>query len=219
LDLHCEIVSWGEVYTLSKRMSLDVKQHGYQPDMVVAISRGGVVPARILCDVLSVMDLLALKVDHWLQTGEHTEKAIVKYPLNLDLSTKRVLVVDDITDTGGSLNAAVEHLSALKPKSIKTATMQHIPTSSFKPDYTGKVISEWAWFIFPWNMYEDLGNLTLRLLKNHPEKRGDSKDLAKWFKLYYGIKVSSKKLREAATMLLEKGLAKWENQKLVPLKV
>lgn len=218
MDLHCEVLSWGEVYTLSKKMSLNVKKNGYQPDVVVAISRGGVIPARILCDVLSVMDLLTLKVNHWLQTGEHTEKAIVKYPLNADFSAKRVLVVDDITDTGGSLEAAVEHLSKLKPKTIKTATMQYIPTSSFKPDYTGKVVSDWAWFIFPWNMYEDLGNLTLRLLKNHPEKRGDSKDLAKWFRQYYGIRVSSKKIRETALMLSEKGLAKWEDKKLVPLR-
>ncbi len=215
LDLRCVALSWGEIYGLSKNMALSVKRSGFKVDVVVAISRGGVVPARIVCDVLGIVDLLSVKVDHWLQTGDHTEKAVIKYPLSVDLSGKSVLVVDDIADTGSSLEVTRDHVAALGARVVRTATMQTLATSTFNPDYTGQFVSEWAWFIYPWNYYEDLGNLILRLLKNHPELRGDHRDMAKWFRQYYGVRVSGKRLREAAAMLSEKGYVKYEGKVIV----
>ena len=213
--MKCVVVRWGDAYRLSRQMALNVKKAGYKPDLVVAISRGGLVPARILCDVLGIMDLVSVKVEHWYVTGEHTERAVIKYPLNADLTGKKVLVVDDITDTGSSLTETVKHVSTLNPLSVKTATMQHLIQSSFKPDFTGEVVKDWAWFIYPWNFYEDLSNLTLRLLRNHPELKGDPEELSAWFRRYYGIRVSRKRLREAASMLCERGLTRWEGKALV----
>ncbi|MEM0272834.1 MAG: phosphoribosyltransferase [Thermoprotei archaeon] len=209
LELRCVVLTWGDIYGLSRKMALHIKQDGFRPDLVVAVSRGGVVPARIACDVLGIMDLLSVKVDHWLQTGDHTEKAVIKYPLSIELTGKRVLVVDDIADTGSSLEVAKNHVLGLGASVVRTATMQTLQTSSFNPDYTGERVSEWAWFIYPWNFYEDLGNLMLRLLRGHPELRGDHKDMAKWFREYYGVRVSGKRLREAASMLSERGYVKW----------
>ncbi len=214
LELRCVALTWGEIYGLSKKLALSVKRSGFKPDIVVAISRGGVIPARIVCDVLGIMDLLSVKVDHWLQTGDHTEKAVIKYPLNADLTGKSVLVVDDIADTGSSLEVTRKHVLDLGARVVKTATMQTLSTSTFTPDYTGEHVSEWAWFIYPWNYYEDLGNLMLRLLRGHPQLRGDHKDMARWFRQYYGVRVSGKRLREAASMLNERGYIRWEGKSI-----
>jgi len=215
IELRCVALSWGDIYSLSKKMALNVKASGFRPDVVVAISRGGVVPARILCDVLGITDLLSVKVDHWFQTGDHTEKAVIKYPLNVDLTGKTVLVVDDIADTGSSLEVTVKHVKDLGAPTVKTATMQTLSTTSLNPDYTGEYVREWAWFIYPWNYYEDLGNLMIRLLRSHPELRGDHKAMSKWFRQYYGVRVSGKRLREAASMLCEKGYLRWDGKSIV----
>ena len=70
----------------------------------------------------------------------------------------KVLVVDDITDTGESLKISVEYLKSLNPSAIKTATLMHLNNSKFTPDFYGSM-ENWAWIIFPWNYREDLVNL------------------------------------------------------------
>lgn len=199
-------------------MALSVKRSGYRPDVIVAISRGGLVPARILSDILAISDLVSIKVDHWFVTGEHYDKAEIRYPLKGDFSGKNMLVVDDITDTGSSLRETVKYLDSLQPEKIKTATMQRLSQSKFIPDYTGEFVKEWVWFIYPWNFYEDMCNLTLRLFKNHPELDVNIRDLPHYFRKYYGIRVSRKKLRESSALLVERGLARWSGQSLVPIK-
>lgn len=217
-ELNCTVVTWGDAYRLSKAMAFSVKKSGYFPDVVVAISRGGLVPARILSDILAISDLVSIKVDHWFVTGEHYEKAEIRYPLKGNFAGKKMLVVDDITDTGSSLRETVKYVSSLEPKEIKTATMQSLSQSDFTPDFTGELVKEWAWFIYPWNFYEDMCNLTLRLFKNHPEVDVSIRDLPLYFRRYYGIRVSRKKLRESSIMLVERGLARWDGQSLVPTK-
>ncbi len=195
-------------------MTLRVMQSDFHPDVIIAISRGGVVPARIACDIMGITDLLAVKIDHWFETGEHSEKASVRFPLCADLTGKNALIVDDITDTGSSLETALTHVRSKNPKDVKSATMMHIPTSAYSPDYTGLSVKEWAWFVFPWNINEDVRNLTVKLLRAHPELRGGPKDLAQWFRRFYGIRVSSKRFKESANLLCERRVAAWDDGRL-----
>ncbi|HHL41608.1 MAG TPA: phosphoribosyltransferase, partial [Candidatus Bathyarchaeota archaeon] len=105
-----------------------------------------------------VKDLVSLKVEHWGVTATPDGKAQIKYPFDIDLTGKNVLVVDDITDTGESMLVAVEYVKSKNPASIKTAALRHIDGSKFTPDYYGDVIS-WRWVVFPWNFVEDMCNL------------------------------------------------------------
>ena len=107
-------------------------------------------------------DLVSLKVEHWGITATPDGKAKLKYPFNIDLSGKRVLVVDDITDTGESMRISVEYVKTLNPLEVKTVTLRHIEGSKFKPDYYAEEIT-WRWVIFPWNFTEDLCNLIERI--------------------------------------------------------
>ena len=63
--------------------------------------------SRVLCDYLGVKDLVSLKIEHWGVTATPDGKAQIKYPFDIDLTGKNVLVVDDITDTGESMIIAV----------------------------------------------------------------------------------------------------------------
>jgi hypoxanthine phosphoribosyltransferase len=158
----CEVIGWELFYSLAKCVSRKIKDSGYQPDLVVGLARGGWVLARVLCDFLCVKDLISLKVEHWGVTATPDGRARLVYPFYLDLSGRRVLVVDDITDTGQSMRLALNHVKKLNPAQVRTATLRHIEGSEFVPDYVGDEIT-WRWVVFPWNFVEDLCNIVPRV--------------------------------------------------------
>lgn len=152
----CDMPSWRRVVRDSKTLSSLIKNSGFDPNIVVAISRGGLVPARLVCDFLHIKDLTTIKVEHWGMVATPTEKAVIKFPLYVDIKDKRVLLVDDITDTGDTLRVSLEHLKRFKPKEIRTAVLIHKIISAFQPDYYVRKITQWRWVIFPWHVWEDL---------------------------------------------------------------
>ncbi|MFB0558777.1 MAG: phosphoribosyltransferase [Candidatus Bathyarchaeia archaeon] len=167
----CEVMDWGLFYSLSKDVARKIIESGYEPDFVVGLARGGWCLSRVLCDFLGVKDLVSLKVEHWGITATPDGKAQLKYPFEIDLTGRRVLVVDDITDTGESMRIATDYVKSLNPEEVRTATLRHITGSKFIPDYYGDEIS-WRWVIFPWNYTEDMCNII-------PKATGGAADLAK----------------------------------------
>ncbi len=156
-------MDWELFYSLSREVAIKIVESGYEPDFVVGLARGGWVLSRVLCDFLGVKDLVSLKVEHWGITATPDGKAQIKYPFEIDLTGRLVLVVDDITDTGESMRVATEYVETLNPKEIRTAALRHIIGSGVVPDYFGDEIS-WRWVIFPWNYVEDMCNILPKVL-------------------------------------------------------
>ncbi|MCG3108520.1 Xanthine phosphoribosyltransferase [Metallosphaera sp. J1] len=181
-----KVVTWEEIVKLSEILSEKIKAE-FTPDIIIAVARGGLVPARLLADSLGVIDVLSLKVEHWIVTASHTPEARIKYPYKVDLSDKKVLIVDDITDTGDSLILTSKYVGEnFSPRVMKTATLQHIETSSkFKPDFFAQLVTDWAWFMYPWNYWEDEINLVKKLI----DEKGsvDGRIIEAGFKENYGI--------------------------------
>jgi hypothetical protein len=158
----CEVMSWESFQRLAEEAARKIVESGYEPDFMVGIARGGWVLSRVLCDYLGIKDLVSLKVEHWGVTATPDGKAWIKYPFDVDLTGRRVLVVDDITDTGQSMIIAMDYVGTLNPLEVKTASLQHITGSEFTPDYYGDEIS-WRWVIFPWNYVEDMCNIIQKM--------------------------------------------------------
>lgn len=59
----CYLVSWDEVSMLAKMLAFKIKNSGFKPDLVIGIARGGLVPARIVCDYLLQKDLVEMLDD------------------------------------------------------------------------------------------------------------------------------------------------------------
>lgn len=163
-NFNCRLTTWDELQELAKKVAVKVRRAQYKPDMIIALARGGLVPARQLSDLLSIKDVAAIKVEHWGVTANKDQKAVLKYPISIDLSGKKILVVDDITDTGESLMVAVEFLKTLNPTDIRTSTLQHIPGSKHVPDFYGEALGEWTWVVYPWNFLEDMMSLVGKIL-------------------------------------------------------
>ena len=151
----CQVMDWSLFYNLAKQVAEKINSSGYKPDIIVGLARGGWVLARVLCDFVGVKDLVSLKVEHWGVTATPDGTAKLKHELDVDLTGKRVLVVDDITDTGESLQVAVDYIKSLNPTEVRTATLQHITGAKVKADYIGEEI-KWVWVVFPWNFIEDM---------------------------------------------------------------
>ena len=162
----CEVMDWDGFQSLAEETARKIVESGYEPDFMVGLARGGWVLSRVLCDYVGIKDLMSLKVEHWGVTATPDGKARIKYPFDVDLTGRRVIVVDDITDTGQSLTVATEYVKTLNPLEVRTASLQHITGSKFTPDYYGDEIS-WRWVIFPWNYVEDMCNIIQKI-----EERG-----------------------------------------------
>jgi hypoxanthine phosphoribosyltransferase len=182
----CELMSWNHFDKLAKNVAKKIMKSGYNPDFMVGLARGGWVLSRVLCDYIGVKDLVSLKVEHWGITATPNGKAQIKYPFNIDLSGRNVLVVDDITDTGESMIIALDYVKSKNPLNIKTAALRHIEGGKFTPDFYGDIIS-WRWVVFPWNFVEDMCNLIPKASENAKSLSEVKKRLKEWHKIDLSI--------------------------------
>ena len=144
--------SWDRVYEMLIDMALQIRKSGFKPDVIVGVSRGGWAPGRILSDLLENTHTVNLKIEFYVGIGKTARRPIVTQPIGDDLSGKRVLVVDDVSDTGESLKVALEHMLEKGASGVKTVTIYFKPHSTFKPDFFAESTSEWI--IFPWERLE-----------------------------------------------------------------
>ncbi len=165
-SFRCKLVTWNEIAEWTADLAHDLQAHGVEPTVIIGLTRGGWVPARLLCDHLMVKKLYAVKTEHWGVTANQNGKALLTQELSVDIRGERVLVVDDITDTGESLTLAMSHLRSLHAGDIRSATLLHFQHSKFRPDHCSRELPDdpWIWFIFPWNLHEDLRTLLPKTL-------------------------------------------------------
>jgi hypoxanthine phosphoribosyltransferase len=158
-----EYIGWNEFYRLCGRLYEQISISGFRPDTIIAIARGGYAPARILADYFAVMNLLSLKIEHY-HGPEKKPKAVVRCPLTADIGGKRVLLVDDVSDSGDTFQVALHHLAGHgDPTSLKTGVLHLKSTSVFKPDYCARRIVKWRWITYPWAVVEDLSVIVSRM--------------------------------------------------------
>lgn len=150
-------ISWAEGITLSEALARRVQESGFRPDVIVAISRGGLVPARIISDVLDVDDVVAISVKYWGLAQRRAERPILYHGVEPGvIRDRKILVVDEVVDTGHTLTLAKNLLDLIGAAAVKTAVLHLKPTSRFTPDYYTEKIEEWVWISYPWSRYEDL---------------------------------------------------------------
>ena len=173
-----ELVPWEEAISLSRMLAERIRGR-CNPDLVIAIGRGGFVPARVVCDSLMIMKLTSIRVEHWGDAAECYKEARVRYPLSISVEGQDLLVIDDVTDTGDTLDAALEYLRSLNPQSVTTGVLHHKTNSSFVPDYYAKVVEGWHWIVYPWALHEDLTAFVEKVLSYEPEPIRDLRESLK----------------------------------------
>jgi hypothetical protein len=197
----CKVVTWGEIEQWCEDITSQLSKHR-SPDVVIGLTRGGWVPARLVCDRLGIKDLFAVKTEHWGITASRDGEARLAQKLPVSVEGKSVLIVDDITDTGKSLALAFNHLMELRPSQVKSATLLHITHSSFVPDYYSVEVpaSKWTWFIFPWNRREDIRTLAAQAA----EESDDPAEVRRMLKSRCDLDLAPDEVKRALAELAKK---------------
>ncbi len=157
--------SWEDVEELLWEVFIELRSSGYHPDVVIGVSRGGLAPARILTDYLQSKYICTFQMGHWGEDTSLRERPAIVFPLpEVDLSRKKVLVVDDVSDEGGTMEEVVRYLSP-KVGEIRTAVLVSKADSRFQADYCPKIMTKWRWVLFPWSKHEDLLAFTEKVLQ------------------------------------------------------
>ena len=159
-DFSCTVTNWEYIYSLCREVSEQVRRDAFEPDVIVALARGGWFAGRCCCDFLGLDDLTSLKMEHYVGTAEKSGEPTIRYPMpEGSVEGKDVLIIDDIADTGGSIERAHEYVTDRGARTVRTGTLQLLGTSEFEPHYVGERLEEWAWIVYPWNFIEDMIDL------------------------------------------------------------
>ncbi len=141
-----------------------VRNDKFNPDIIVGVSRGGWTPARVLSDLLENPKIANIKAEFYLGVAETKKEPIITQGVSVDVKNKKVLVVDDVSDTGKSLCLVKAHLDKQGARALKIATLYYKPWSITKPDYYEKTTRDWI--IFPWERKEALKKVLQKFRQN-----------------------------------------------------
>src|SRR5207244_7245554 len=108
-------------------MLLDLAQHikkdEYKPEVIVGVSRRSWPPARVMSDLIQNPNLANMKVEFYKDIGVRNKKPRITQPVTMEVVGKRVLVVDDVSDTGQSLRVIADHLQRKPVKELRVCTI------------------------------------------------------------------------------------------------
>ena len=188
-----ELVSWEIFYDMTRQLAYLIQEDGYRPDIIIAIARGGYTPARILSDYLGVMDMTSFKVKHY-RSLDKQPGARIEHPLAADVSGRRILLVDDVSDSGDTIDVAIDHINTCaNPTEIRTAVLHHKIVSKYKPTYYTREVREWHWITYPWAVMEDM-TAHIRKMSPAPTTVGG---IAKNLRAEFEIEVPTQILQDA----------------------
>jgi uncharacterized protein len=189
-NIDYEVPTWNQIYDMLLSLAQKIQSQNYRPDIIVGIARGGLVPARILTDLLETPQLDFIQVEFYTDIQQTLQKPILKKTLTTQVSCKKTLIVDDIADTGESLKLAKTHLQQQGASQIKTVTLYQKPQSITTPDFYEKQTTNWV--VFPWEPKETLR----KIIQKQQGKRALNQEVAKLIKAGLPKQLAEKLLKD-----------------------
>jgi hypoxanthine phosphoribosyltransferase len=171
-----EVPTWNTIYAMLLSQAKKICQSGFKPDVIVGVTRGGWIPARILSDLLEIPNLATVRVEFYLGVAETLNKPALTQGVSAGVLGKKTLVVDDVADTGRSLQLVKEHLLQQGAAEVQIATLYYKPFSLAKPDYYEKKTRRWV--VFPW----DIKETARKFVEKHQDKSAINLETAKLVK-------------------------------------
>lgn len=156
-----EILTWERFGVATRDLATEIVNDGFRPDIVLAIARGGLTVAGALAYALSVKNCFAMNVEFYTSVDERLDVPVVLPPMLdlLDIRGMRVLIADDVADTGKTLELVRKEISEHVAEA-RTAVLYHKPRSIITPEYV------WAhterWINFPWSCQDPVVALANR---------------------------------------------------------
>lgn len=178
------------------KLAFEVKSSAFHPEVIVGVSRGGWPPARVMSDLLANPNLANMRVVFYKDIGSRNKRPVITQPVTPDVRGKRVLVVDDVSDSGHSLRTVSNHLRRKGAGKVKVCTLYLKPGSVFVPDYYARKTRKWV--IFPWERLE-----AVRLIAK--KAKADGGKAANVARTLRGSGLNSRLVRQLLRMSVDDG--------------
>ena len=148
-----EIMTWDELGAGARSLAEAVGEDGFEPDLVLGIARGGLLVAGALGYALGVKNTFTMNVEFYTGINERLEMPVVLPPVPdlVDFAETRVLIADDVADTGATL-ALVKGFCEGKVAEVRCAVLYEKPRSTVNCEYVWRRTDRWI--DFPWSASE-----------------------------------------------------------------
>lgn len=146
-------LTWDDIEDSCKKLANEINNSEFKPEIIVGIQRGGAIAAVLLSHLLNIENFCTIGIRSTKSDDIRAQriKPIIFDSFSLQLvSGKKVLLTDDITDTGVTLIEAKKELLKYGTKEVKSATIICAPASNGKVDFYGKEVKPWV--VFPWEI-------------------------------------------------------------------
>jgi len=138
--------TWNQMGVFNFDLARQIIQSGQSFDRLVALARGGWTWARDLADALKISELSSVRIKSYTGVNKSVKPRIVQ-PLADSISGEKVLLFDEVIDSGVTIKKAQAYLEVMGAQSIQTAALCYKPRSEIKPDF--HAFSTSAWVVFP----------------------------------------------------------------------
>ena len=145
-----EILTWERFGEAARELAQQIVDSGYEPDVMLSITRGGLLPAGAIAYALDQKNIHIINVEFYTGVGSRLPLPVLlpPVPAAVDLSGQKVLIIDDVADTGETLKMVrdfcEEHVAE-----TRTAVLYEKSQSVVRCDYVWKHTDEWI--SFPWS--------------------------------------------------------------------
>ena len=149
-------MTWDHLGSGARELAQAVHDDGYRPDIVLAIARGGLLVGGAVAYALGVKNTFAMNVEFYTGVDERLEMPMILPPVPalVDFEETQVLIVDDVADTGQTLEL-VKEFCAGKVGEVRCAVLYEKPQSIVRCEYVWRRTDRWI--DFPWSVLPPVG--------------------------------------------------------------
>ena len=151
MSIERERLSYEEFGFAVRELAQVIKDSGYEPDITLSIARGGLLIGGALGYALGVKNTFTMSVEFYTGVNERLALPVVLPPVpnKVNLTGLKVLVADDVADTGATLKLVREFCEGYVAE-VRSAVLYEKPLSVEKPDYAWRQTDKWI--EFPWSV-------------------------------------------------------------------
>ena len=145
-----EVLDWSTYGAAVRELSQIVADHGFRPEMILSIARGGLFVAGSMGYALSIKNIYVMNVEYYTGVDERLPVPVMLPPYVdfVDMEEAKVLIVDDVADTGHTLKM-VHDFCLERVGEVRSAVLYEKSHSLVKCEYVWKKTDQWI--NFPWS--------------------------------------------------------------------